>query len=282
MKLKVNKIILGTAGLGLKYGLKKNSKYLNKSKALKILEYAYDNGIKFFDTAKNYNTEDIIAEFLKTHGIKDLILSTKLPHNSNYKNILDNYLNSVNDTLKKTKLNRIETVFVHDLNDLKILRDKNHGNVLKILKKKLPINNIGFSIYNIKDFNKSVAIMKKSVFQFPFNVLNREFEKLESKKLIYARSIFLQGFLINKNIRFLNKKIDKLHKNYHNFIENLKIDPFDYAISSVLKKNYNYYVIGVDSIKELKKIINYKVKNNYDYNLDLIYSKKIIDPRNWR
>jgi hypothetical protein len=80
----------------------------------------------------------------------------------------------------------------------------------------------------------------------------------------------------------LNKKIYKLHKDYHNFIENLKIDPFDYAISSVLKKNYNYYVIGVDSIKELKKIINYKVKNNYDYNLDLIYSKKIIDPRNWR
>jgi len=281
MKLESNKIILGTARFGLKYGLKNNSKFLNKSKVLKILEYAYDNGIKFFDTAKNYNTEDIIGEFLKTHGIKDLKLSTKLPHNSNYKNILDNYLNSVNDTLKKTKLGSIETVFVHDLNDLKILRHKNHKDDLKILKNKLPIKNIGFSIYNIKDFNNSVTIMKKSVFQFPYNALNREFDKLESKKLIYARSIFLQGFLINKNIKFLNKKLHKLHKNYHDFIRNLKIDPFDYAISSVLKKNFNYYVIGVDSIKELQKIMNYKVKDNYDYNLGLIYSKKIIDPRNW-
>jgi hypothetical protein len=56
----------------------------------------------------------------------------------------------------------------------------------------------------------------------------------------------------------------------------------DMSNPDIKLKNYNYYVIGVDSIKELKKIINYKVKNNYDYNLDLIYSKKIIDPRNWR
>ena len=262
MKLKSNKIILGTVQFGLKYGLKKNSKHINRKEVLKIFEYAYDRGVKFFDTAKNYNTEGLIGEFVKTHGINDLKLSTKLPYNSSRKNILDNYLNSIHDTLKKTKLDHIETVLVHDLNDLKILDNINHKNDLRIIKKKLPVKNVGFSIYNVRDLKKGRKIMKESVFQFPYNALNKEFEKIDPKKLTYARSIFLQGFLINKNIKFISKKLNKLHKAYHNTIEDLKIDAFDYALHEALKKNFRYYLIGVNSINELEKIINYKIKKN--------------------
>ena len=281
MKLKSNKIILGTVQFGLKYGLKKNFKHINKKEALKIFEYAYDKGVKFFDTAKNYNTESLIGEFVKTNGIKDLKLSTKLPYNSSCKNILDNYLSSIYDSLKKTNLNHIETVLVHDLNDLKILETENHKNDLKIIKKKLPINNVGFSIYNVRNLKKSREIMKESVIQFPFNTLNKEFEKIDHKQLTYVRSIFLQGFLINKNIKFISKKLDVLHKAYHKTIEDLKIDAFDYALHEVLKKNFRYYLIGVHSINELKKIIDYEVKKKYDSEVKLKYSKKLIDPRNW-
>ena len=281
MKLKSNKIILGTVQFGSRYGLQKNCKQLNKKEVLKIFEYAYDKGVKFFDTAKNYNTENLIGEFVKTHGINDLKLSTKLPYNSSPKNLLDSYLSSINDTLNKTNLNHVETVLVHDLNDLKVLDNKSHKNDLRIIKKKLPVKNIGFSIYKVRDLKKGINIMKESVFQFPYNILNKEFEKIDVKNLTYARSIFLQGFLINKNIKFVSKKLDKLHKTYHNIIKDLKIDAFDYALHAALKKNFKYYVIGVNSINELEKIIDYKIKYKYNSKLNLKYTKKLIDPRNW-
>ena len=92
----------------------------------------------------------------------------------------------------------------------------------------------------------------------------------------------MQGFLINKNIKFISKKLNKLHKAYHNTIEDLKIDAFDYALHEVLKKNFRYYLIGVNSINELEKIIDYKIKKKYDSEINLRYSKKLIDPRTWQ
>lgn len=281
MNFSSSKIILGTVQFGTKYGLKKNKKILEKKKIFKIFDYAYQNGVRFFDTAKNYKTEKLIGEFVKVNGITDLKLIAKFPYGSNKYNLYNNYSNAIEETLENTHLESIEAFLVHDLNDLKILSNSSTCRHLGILQKKYPIKNIGVSIYNRADFRKSNLICKNLIFQFPYNVLNKEFDKIYSNKLVYVRSIFLQGFLINKSVKFKNNNIDLLHKKYHGFLDSFNIDPFDFAVNEILKKNFKYYVIGIDNLNELKKIINYKVKNFYDISFKHKYDKKLIDPRLW-
>ena len=77
--LRVSSICLGTMTFG---------STTNKKEAFKILDYAYDRGINFFDTAELYpipadskyagRTEEIVGEWLKTKPRDSIILATKV------------------------------------------------------------------------------------------------------------------------------------------------------------------------------------------------------------
>ena len=63
---------MGTVQLGLDYGINKKKKP-SKEESIKILECAYNNGIKIFDTAQAYGTaEEIIGEFIEKNKLKEI------------------------------------------------------------------------------------------------------------------------------------------------------------------------------------------------------------------
>ena len=99
--------------------------------------------------------------------------------------------------------------------------------------------------------------------QFPYNLINNKFNKLKNKKnIFFARSIFCQGLLTSKDIKFTNRRINYSFKRYSKFIKLNKIDPvklcLDYVYSN---KNLNFIVYGTKDIEELNHIIKYKEKN---------------------
>lgn len=62
--MRKNKLVLGTAQLGLDYGIANKIGKPEKNKAFEIMKYAVENGINYFDTAYNYgNSEIIIGKF---------------------------------------------------------------------------------------------------------------------------------------------------------------------------------------------------------------------------
>ena len=62
--MKENKLVLGTAQLGLNYGVANKTGKPTQNKAFEIMKYAVENGINYFDTAYNYgNSEIIIGKF---------------------------------------------------------------------------------------------------------------------------------------------------------------------------------------------------------------------------
>lgn len=62
--MKANKIVLGTAQLGLDYGIANKIGKPEENKAFEIMKYAVENGINYFDTAYSYgNSEIIIRKF---------------------------------------------------------------------------------------------------------------------------------------------------------------------------------------------------------------------------
>ena len=118
----------------------------------------------------------------------------------------DNLRSIFQTSLLNLRKKKIETLYIHSVEDF-LQNKKDFINFLKEMKSEKKIKNIGFSIYSILDLKKILKYIVPDVIQFPFNLFNQEFDdkfifKLKKKYNIklYARSIFLQGMLLDQNL----------------------------------------------------------------------------------
>ena len=127
--------------------------------------------------------------------------------------------------------------------------------------------------------------------QCPYNILDKRilttgwFDKLKKIDIeIYARSIFLQGLLVNKAI-YKKKSFKKWKKKismWFQSLENNNISPIDYCLSDILVNDFDKIIIGINNFDSLKEIINFrKVDINKMSHLK-INDYKLIDPRKWK
>ena len=70
-KVSSHKFILGTVQMGLAYGINNAIGKISLNDSCKILEYAYNKGIKILDSAEAYgNAHNVIGAFHKSHPKK--------------------------------------------------------------------------------------------------------------------------------------------------------------------------------------------------------------------
>ena len=102
---------------------------------------------------------------------------------------------------------------------------------------------------------------------------------------IQARSIFLQGLLVNKKIYkkvFFRKWRGFFYKWFRDMKEK-KISPIDYCLNDLLNYDFDKIIIGVNNHDNLKEILDFKLYKEKNNLVDLkINSLKLIDPRNWK
>ena len=264
------KFFLGTAQLVNAYGSLKLRSTKNKKKIFKFLDYALENGINKFDTAQSYNSEDVIGEFINSNKKSKIKVATKIPSLPK-KGTLDRIefiKKSLNTSQKKLKTN-ISTLFFHDENDVPFFLS-NIG-TLKKIKKEFGLTHLGLSLYTLKNLDQINRCNETCAIQFPFNFANDEIlkKKVNNKHIIFARSIFLQGLLLNKKIRKkIPKKIHILHQKYFKEIEKKQESSLNLCINHAFNQNkIKYIIIGCDNINQLKEILNVSIDVKIkDYN----------------
>ena len=282
----MKKFILGTAQLNLRYGIV-NPKKKTRHQIYNFLEYCVKNEIYNFDTAEGYNNHKLLGDFFKDNrfSIKPRIF-TKVNRLSK-----NNLSDSKKIILFKKKIENIikdlnvipNTIYFHDLNDNKFF----HRNlyILKDILNDFGIINIGSSVYEIKDLY-FLRKLKNITIQIPLSPANLEFINYKNKTYkIIARSIFLQGLLVNLNLKKLPIKLNKTYANYINYIKENQINPLQLCMNFINEQNLDNYIVGADDIYQLNKIIKYKKKRtNYSYINDIsnIFKKKTRDPRLWQ
>ncbi len=281
------KLIIGTAQLVDDYGISNFSNNKNKKRIYLTLENFTKEGLYKFDTAPGYGSEKILGNFFKH---KNYIISpkitTKIPSLYNFDNIkkIDYLKKNIEESLQNLNLN-IDTVLFHDQKDISYVI-KNFDLIRSIISS-YKINNLGFSIYDYSYFLKIKNFKKKLHIQVPTNFINDIYLKMKFNKniKIIGRSIFLQGFLINKNLKKVKKNHYKIHKKYFQYLEKFSINPILISLSIMQNKNVNEFVIGFDTFDQYKFIQNLQSKENYNFHIKKIKSifKKsdIIDPRKW-
>ena len=107
------KLILGTAQLGLKYGITNKDEKPVLNEALEIFNIAYNNGISIFDTARAYGDSEYKLGIFKKSFKNDIILITKL-HIEGTDNIEGDILNSVKESIRQLQCENIDVLLLHD------------------------------------------------------------------------------------------------------------------------------------------------------------------------
>ena len=259
-----SKLILGSANFGSYYGLNKNS-LVKKKEIKKILKFCKNNGVGIIDTAFLYrNSEKLIGSF--TNGEYKII--TKLPRIRKNKDLNNEILKFVKISLKRLKMKKIYGLLIHDTKNFFSLNSKKYAVYLNSLKKKGIVKKIGFSIYHPAEVKKILNVIKPDIIQLPYNIIDRRFEKdgllnkLNKKKIeIHARSVFLQGLLLNKSSKLPRffYKWKRLFNLRDDFIKKNNLNYMDLALGFVKKnKKINKIVIGINSISHLKEILKSK------------------------
>tara|TARA_B110000285_G_scaffold200866_1_gene235050 strand:+ start:774 stop:1637 length:864 start_codon:yes stop_codon:yes gene_type:complete len=279
------KIFLGTAQLINAYGAVKLKSTKNKKEIFRFLDYALENGINKFDTAQSYKSEDVIGEFINSNKKSNIKITTKIPSLPKRGTIdrIEFIKKSLNTSLKKLKTN-IYTLFLHNENDAPFFF-KNISKIQKI-KKEFGVKYLGLSLYTLKNLDQINRINETCAIQFPFNFSNDEIlkKKINGKHIIFARSIFLQGILLNKKIKKkIPEKVRILHQKYFKEIKKKQINPLNLCINYAFNQNkIKYIVLGCDNVNQLKEILNasmdVKIKDyNYYKNLFNMPETKMIN-----
>ena len=274
------KLILGTAQFGYPYGVNNiKKKRINIRNINKVFEFYTKNNLNQIDTAESYGVNfDNLRKF-------NLKIDTKFVLNKKKQN--ENELLDLINKYKIKKKKSINTIYIHDPENLFLKSGRKKFNILKNLKKKKFFNKIGISIYDLYLLKKIIKNFKIDVVQVPYSILDRRFEnyfKVLKKKniLIHVRSIFLQGALISNYKNRITRSPEV--KNFKKLVNKYKINSKYACIHFVLKNRLvNKIIIGVDSHKQLKEILGYTYNVKFNYLEDISsLNTKIIDPRNWR
>ena len=282
-----DRLMLGTAQFGSKYGITNNSKTPNENNLKKIISLAKENQINSIDTAMNYNSEIKLGNV----GIGDFKVFTKLPKAPEHISVSKWVNENVYKSLENLKISKLEGLLIHNHNELKSNKGKEIWNSLLDLKKNKLIKKVGISIYSPKEINVLYENFNFDIIQTPFNFFDRRIlnsgwlSKLKSNNVeIHARSIFLQGLLLQskENLPHEFHKWNKDWNKWYAFLTKNNLDKLDTALNFV--KSYeeiDKIIIGIDNISQLRDILKIKSNKIKDYPNFQVTDEDLLNPLNW-
>ena len=285
----IEKLIIGTVQFGLNYGITNKIGKIEEEELDKIFNFCNDNNIFYFDTAQDYgNCEEILSQYSNKYPKFKIITKSKFMHKD-----IDNTLK-----ISLDRFNKIEYFMLHSFEDFK---NKELVNKLIYLKNKKKIKKIGVSLYNVEEAIEVLKNKNIDVIQIPFNYLDEQwfnsiFQNLLKKNNteIHVRSIFLQGLLLNKPVKYPKNIPEKEFEYLENIIERiinkLNITKLELCFAYINSFDWiNKFLIGIDNFEHLKLNFNTINKNLKLTKEDIIFiqsitqniNQDIINPSKW-
>jgi aryl-alcohol dehydrogenase-like predicted oxidoreductase len=255
-----NKLILGTVQFGIPYGINNQLGQTPLEEVHEILDFAYEHGIVFLDTAAAYGiSEKIIGDYLSNNPDRNFKIITKFDLKK-HGNLRESFLSS----LQNLKQEHIDTIMYHSFNDYK----NSAPQLIKFEKefKDRKYSNFGVSVYSNRELEEVIDLGFFDIVQLPFNLLDNEYQrgdllkKVKKKGIeIHTRSVFLQGLFfmdIEKIPVSLSELLPSL-KVIHEICQTENMDIAELSLMYPLSKKYiDAVLLGVDSVNHLRKNIN--------------------------
>jgi len=254
----MNKLALGTVQFGLDYGILNTGGQVRPDEARRILKFAKESGIDTLDTASGYgDSEKVLGDI----GVNDFQVVTKtVPLQSNVNNVLQSF----NQSLKNLNTTSIDGLLIHNIDDIKDKQFDFLYKKLDQLKQDKLITKIGFSTYLPEQVTFLLENFDFDLIQVPFNVFDKrlidsgQLRLLKNKNIeIHARSVFLQGILLNfEKLPNYFKTWKQSFQSYQEIVKESGLSKLEYALKYALSiEEIDKVLIGVDSLNQLKDVV---------------------------
>jgi aryl-alcohol dehydrogenase-like predicted oxidoreductase len=279
-------LVLGTAQLGLDYGVTNSHGRPSDSEAASILELAKRSNFATIDTAAAYGDAesrlgksgfsrkfDIISKFHSIPGKAFLIE----PH------------------LKSLKLQTISGMLFHNASQIASETGLRNLNELRALRDEGLVSKIGFSAYQIDEIESALEhFSDPDIIQIPSHALDLRaldshiLNEMASKRVeIHVRSVFMQGLLLAQPSSILEGRYSFLFdalQEVQEKAEQTQQSVMQFLFNQVRNHpNVSSIVIGASNSHELGQIVSAwnspvveseRIQHNLDY--------EDLDPRNWK
>lgn len=295
----LKKLALGTVQFGLDYGINNFNGKPSREKSLEMLGFAFDKGIRIFDSAHAYgDAEEILGEFLQSRNLGEKVrIITKLKPNIASEGKVDKLIEAnLGESLNRLKRCYADGYLLHTP---EYIREDKIVSILSDLKKQGLVKNIGVSIYEEEDAIYAANLKEVDYIQVPFSIFDQRMEKSgffqlakKNGKTVFARSAFLQGlFFMEENkippylgkVRMYFNDLDKIISRYGLTRQQAAL------MFSLGQGGIDYVVFGVDNLKQLAEDISLAAKP-FDFddcalelkNKFVEIEKNIIFPSLWK
>jgi aryl-alcohol dehydrogenase-like predicted oxidoreductase len=291
--MKANKIVLGTVQFGLEYGVNNTSGKPNSETVFAILDFGYQNSLRYLDTAEAYgDSQEIIGKYHQQSNNKFDVI-TKF--SANRKDLPENIYNRIKHNIKTLSVDYLYGYMFHSYSDFETSYEY-HMDGIQRAKNKGLVQKFGVSIYTNKEFENIINCEEIDFIQLPFNLLDNASHRkdliLSAKQKgieIHTRSVFLQG-LFFKQKSSLSPKLRPLLP-YLNKIEEIslktKLSISELALNySIQQADIDYVLLGVETLSQLESnILSLKkelsLETMQEVNEISVNEIELLNPSNW-
>lgn len=295
----VGRLSLGTANLGMPYGIANENRALSGGAVTSILQAAVDLGITGLDTAPEYGVaEQRLGAFLDEHDLlSEISVCTKLPALGALEpgGVVRLVEERLTGSLHRLRCECIDCYLIHDVEDL-----RRHGDVLVDAlvqqRKKGRVLDIGVSVYEPAELELVAAHPELDVVQHPYNLLDRRLQdqgwadRLRSAGTkVQIRSVLLQGLLamrpdsIPAQLREARAAVAALRE----VLAELGLRLPEAAVAFALALDADRVIVAANSADQLEALTAASSLRLPDELYDLLGEKlgelpaTVVDPRNW-
>jgi aryl-alcohol dehydrogenase-like predicted oxidoreductase len=258
-----SRLVLGTAQLGLPYGVANQSGLMDRQEAAKILEHAWSEGVATLDTAAAYGeSERRLGEI----GVGQWRVISKLPAVPESAADVGAWVrSSIERSLRLLGVPCLYGLLLHRPQQLLEPAGNAIYRALLQAKDRGEVSKIGVSIYGPEDLDALAGRFAFDLIQGPMNIFDRRLSatgwlaKLHAAGVeIHIRSIFLQGLLLMEPPRRpaqFNAWQD-LWEKWDAWLEEQSLTPLQACVGFANSQHdVDGIVVGVDSLRHLRGIL---------------------------
>jgi aryl-alcohol dehydrogenase-like predicted oxidoreductase len=195
---------LGTAQLGLPYGISNTGGQPSEDESGAILRAALEGGIETIDTAPAYGEAEALLGRLLPAGQGRLVTKTEPLRDAEVTDAAcDAVRRAAQRSLERLGRDRLDGLLVHRGSDLALPGAARLAGCLIDLRDAGLVEKVGVSVYTRAELDAARAVLPLEIVQLPLNALDQRFlhdgtlAELQSEGTeIHVRSVFLQGLLL--------------------------------------------------------------------------------------
>ncbi len=291
-----NNICIGTAQLGMDYGIANRDGQPGDDEMLRIIRYASECGIWYYDTAQSYGDSELrLGRAFTALGLGDKVRCISKLHPGNEYDS-EQIIETVRESVSSLDVSTLWALLAHRVDQV---HDDAILEAVRSLKAEGLIDHWGVSVYDPADALEMVEKVDIDVIQIPFNILDRRLPDkglfdlaAKHQKKLFIRSIFLQGLIFltpdemkQRGMEWAAPYIADLQGRLDRSSDALN----EFALVAVRKYAPDAILImGVEKLKQLKENVSLLSKTGLSdsrakawWDEIPVYPERLLNPSHW-